>query len=391
MAVTSRTALIAGAGIGGLAAGLALRRAGWTVRLFERASSPRELGFDLMLASNAMAALQELGVAERVRATAAIVESMSITAGPGARPRRGDLAPVPRSLRPLIVPRHGLHGALLEAMGAESITFGALAVDFSVDRTRVALHLANGRTVDGDVLIGADGVGSAIRKRLHPSALPHRRPLVAIRGVAHDAGHLVDVGLAMAFASGVDGGVLRGLAGTVFWFLTVSQEELDGRSNRSVADRYTRAFGEPFESVARATRDADLRTDVLIDADPLAHWGHGPVTLLGDAAHPMLPHAGQGAAQALEDAVALGLALGAEVEPQAGLRRYEAVRVRRTARVVRFARALAFARTTSFPVVTALRGAAIRWGPLAALHLTRLYRPGDPHAALRRAARSRDR
>jgi 2-polyprenyl-6-methoxyphenol hydroxylase-like FAD-dependent oxidoreductase len=383
MAPTSRTALIAGAGIGGLAAGLALRRAGWTVRLFERASSPRELGYDLMLASNAMAALRELGVAERVHAAAAIIETVSVAAGPGARVRRADLAPVPRSLRPLIVSRQGLHGVLLEAMGTEWITFDARAVDFSVDRTRVALHMADGRAVDGDILIGADGVGSAIRTRLQPGAPPRRHPLVSIRGVAHDAGHLVDVGLAMAFAPGADAGVLRGLVGTVYWFLTVTEEEADGRHNRSLADSYTRRFGEPFESVARATRDADLRSDVLSDADPLAHWGRGPVTLLGDAAHPMLPHAGQGAAQALEDAVALGLALGAEIEPQAGLRRYEVVRARRTARVVRLARRLAWVRTTSSPTVAALRGAAIRWGPLAALHLTRLYRPGDPHAALR--------
>jgi 2-polyprenyl-6-methoxyphenol hydroxylase-like FAD-dependent oxidoreductase len=97
----------------------------------------------------------------------------------------------------------------------------------------------------------------------------------------------------------------------------------------------------------------------------------------------MLPHAGQGAAQALEDAVALGIALGRDVDPQAGLRRYEAVRRHRTARIVRLARRLAWIRTTDSPIVAALRGTAIRWGPLAALHLARLYRPGDPHRALR--------
>jgi 2-polyprenyl-6-methoxyphenol hydroxylase-like FAD-dependent oxidoreductase len=184
MAQISRTALIAGAGIGGLAAALALRRAGWTVRLFERASSPRELGFDLMLASNAIAALHELGIAERVRAAAAVVESVSVTAGPGSRPRRADLAPVPRALRPLIVGRQDLHGTLLDAVGPESITFGAQAIDFRIDGPRVALHLAGGRAVQGDVLLGADGVGSAIRTRLHPGASPRKLPLVAIRGVA---------------------------------------------------------------------------------------------------------------------------------------------------------------------------------------------------------------
>jgi 2-polyprenyl-6-methoxyphenol hydroxylase-like FAD-dependent oxidoreductase len=383
MAGTSPTALVAGAGIGGLAAGLALRGAGWTVRLFERASSPRELGFDLMLASNAMAALRELGVAERVRAAAAVVDSVSVTAGPGARPRRADLAPVPESLRPLILSRQDLHGVLLEAVGMSAITFGARAIDFSVDGTRVSLHLSDGRAADGDILVGADGVGSAIRARLHPDAVPQRPPLLAVRGVAHDAGHFVDVGLAMAFAPGVEGGVLRGLGGTVFWFVTVSRVDAGEPSGRSLADRYAPVFGEPFESVARATRDADIRTDVLSDADPLAHWGRGPVTLLGDAAHPMLPHAGQGAAQALEDAVALSLALGAAAAPHAGLRRYEAVRARRTARIVRLARGLAWARTSNSPFVATLRGAAMRWGPLAALHLTRFYRPGDPHAALR--------
>jgi 2-polyprenyl-6-methoxyphenol hydroxylase-like FAD-dependent oxidoreductase len=383
MARTPRTALIAGAGIGGLAAGLALGRAGWTVRVFERASSPRELGYDLMLAANAMAALQELGVAERVRAAAAVVERVSVTPGPGARTRHVDLAPVPVRLRPLIVSRQGLHGVLLDALGTAPITFGAQAAEFTVHRTRVALHLADGDAVEGDILIGADGVGSAVRARLHPEAAPQPHPLVASRGVAHDAGHLVDVGLAMAFAPGVDAGVLRGLAGTVYWFLTIGQQEQQRQSNRALADSFTRIFGKPFESVARATRDQDLRSDVLIDADPLPRWGSGPVTLLGDAAHPMLPHAGQGAAQALEDAVALGLALGAEVDPQTALRRYEAVRIRRTARIVHLARRLAWVRTTRSPIVTALRGAAMRWGPLAALHLTRLYRPGDPHAALR--------
>ena len=353
---------------------MALRRAGWTVRLFERASSPCELGYDLMLASNAMAALRELGVAERVRAAAAIIETLSITAGPGARVRRADLAPVPRSLRPLIVSRQGLHGVLLEAVGAKSITFDARAVDFSVDRTRVALHMADGRPVDGDILIGADGVGSAIRTRLQPGAPARRHPLVSIRGVAHDAGHLLDVGLAMAFAPGADAGILRGLGGTVYWFVTVSKEEADGRNNRSLADSYTRRFGEPFESVARATRDAD----------PLAHWGRGPVTLLGDAAHPMLPHTGQGAAQALEDAVALGLALASADDPERALRTYERVRSARTRAIVKRGPRIAAITTTRSALVDALRAVAIRAMPARALASGFLLaRKIDPHRALR--------
>lgn len=83
--------MIAGAGIGGLAAGLALRRAGWNIRIFERAPSPRELGFELMLASNAIAALKELGIADTVLAAGVTIDSVSVTAGHGSRIRRFDL------------------------------------------------------------------------------------------------------------------------------------------------------------------------------------------------------------------------------------------------------------------------------------------------------------
>jgi 2-polyprenyl-6-methoxyphenol hydroxylase-like FAD-dependent oxidoreductase len=81
-----------------------------------------------------------------------------------------------------------------------------------------------------------------------------------------------------------------------------------------------------------------MRLDELFDRDPIPEWGYGPVTLLGDAAHPMLPHAGQGAAQALEDAVALGRVLDGTVDVEAALRRYERVRAKRTRDIVLLAR-----------------------------------------------------
>ncbi|HYU78037.1 MAG TPA: FAD-dependent monooxygenase [Vicinamibacterales bacterium] len=81
-----------------------------------------------------------------------------------------------------------------------------------------------------------------------------------------------------------------------------------------------------------------MRLDELLDREPLPRWGRGPVTLLGDAAHPMLPHAGQGAAQALEDAVAIGRALDGVIDVHAALRAYEQLRWRRVHRIVRIAR-----------------------------------------------------
>jgi FAD-dependent urate hydroxylase len=126
----------------------------------------------------------------------------------------------------------------------------------------------------------------------------------------------------------------------VYWFLSVAAPESSpSRADaRSLLDPYLGAFHAPFRALVAATADADLRVDELFDRPPLERWGQGSVTLLGDAAHPMLPHAGQGAAQALEDAVALGRALQAQGFIEPALRRYEQLRMPRTRAISQLAR-----------------------------------------------------
>ncbi len=133
-----------------------------------------------------------------------------------------------------------------------------------------------------------------------------------------------------------------------------------------------------FGPLPRATEHEDLRLDELFDRDPIADWGTGPVTLLGDAAHPMLPYTGQGAAQ-----VALGLALAQKGNPVAALRKYEQVRAARTRRIVKLGRRIARITTTKNPLVGALRTAAARFLPARAL-LAGFYLAGyqDPHRGL---------
>src|SRR5262249_26253327 len=127
------TALIVGAGIGGLAAGLSLRQAGWSVRIFERAASPRELGFALLLAPNAMHALAALGLAEHVRREGAVATGGEMRRPDGSRLRGFDVA----SARALLdedtvcVLRPVLHGALLDAVGDASLNLASEIVRFA--------------------------------------------------------------------------------------------------------------------------------------------------------------------------------------------------------------------------------------------------------------------
>ena len=378
-----RRALIVGAGIGGLAAGVALRRAGWEIRVYEKASSPRELGFGVLLAPNALAALRELSVADTVTRASAAPGKVEVRRLNGTVLRRFNAqigAPSVVALRP------DLHGALLAAAGDDALRLGCEAVGFIHGHGRVAVHLQDGGQEDGDVLIGADGIRSVIRASLHPDEPPARASAYcALRGVAYGAGaHLGSLSALGYLDDGIEGGTTRAGQDGVYWYLSLLARDVPAgiRSPRAILDRLSPGFDRPLKDVIAATQPDDMRFDELYERDPLASWGSGRVTLLGDAAHPMLPHTGQGAAQALEDGVALGLALSGNQDVEAALRRYEQVRARRTRAFVHLGRRIARVTTTRNRPVQALRTLAIRLVP-ASLVARSAARARDPHKELR--------
>ena len=381
----ARTAFVVGAGIGGLAAAIALTRGGWNVRVFERAASPRELGFALLLAPNAMHALGALDLAETARQG-----GFAMTSGEWRRPdgtvlRRLDM----QSTRALLdddtvcILRPVLHGALLDAVGLDAIELSADVVRFTSEPRGIVLTLADGRIFAGDLLVGADGVASVIRRQLHPNEAPPRPSgLLAVRGVARDVvPHLGDVTGAQYFGRGLEAGVARAGEREVYWYLSVRAEEFKGtRDALTIASRCASRFHQPFRKIVAGTRSEDLRLDELFDREPIADWGRGAVTLLGDAAHPMLPHAGQGAAQALEDAGALGTVLSDASDSSAidaALRRYERARAARTRTIVALARRNARMGSITSPVRCWLRDQAIRFIPTSVI-LKSLVALGKP-------------
>lgn len=380
----ARTALVVGAGIGGLAAGLALRRAGWQVQIHERAPNPRELGFALALAPNALAALRELGLADTMLVGSVAATKAEVRRADG-RLIRAFAAPPGASM--VIALRQTLHGALMQAVGRDALTLGSEAVDFAVTGGGVSLALANGRIVTGDVLIGADGVSSVVRTRLHPRE-PQPRPsgFCALRGVAYGVGdHLGDLAAVGYLGDGVEAATARASEHAVYWYLSLLTRDVPpaDRGPAALLECHTAAFDPRFRAISAATRPEDMRFDELFEREALSTWGSGPLTLLGDAAHPLLPHTGQGAAQALEDAVALGLALNARCEVEPALRRYERVRSRRTRRLVKLGPRIARITTTRNPLVKLLRTTAIQWLPAAVLASSVPGRGRDPHAPLR--------
>jgi 2-polyprenyl-6-methoxyphenol hydroxylase-like FAD-dependent oxidoreductase len=233
------------------------------------------------------------------------------------------------------------------------------------------LKLTDETTVRGNVVIGADGIGSTIRRVLHHDEPPLRPSgLFALRGVVNGIQHqLGELSGLQYFGRGTEAGVAKAGENSVYWYLSMPAQYVRHGSLEpmEVAHRVSADFEKRFQTIVRATRPEDIRLDELFDRDPMRVWGKGCVTLLGDAAHPMLPHAGQGAAQALEDAVTLGRALEFAENNEAALRRYEQLRFARTQKVVLTARRNARLASVKSAIGCWLRDLGIRLVPPAVI------------------------
>jgi len=318
------------------------------------------------LAPNAIASLRELGVADVVLSR-------------GFEPRRGELRRIdgtvlkraellPGSLGgPLIVTlRPALHGALLDAVGMDAITSERHVTGFAATDSRVTLQVADGALAEGDLLIGADGMGSVIRRAIHPAEPPPRSSgIVAVRGAVHGAvGHLGDLDAVYYLGRGVESMLVRASDTGIYWFLSLARELVPPamRDPAAILALMSPRFDSTFRAVTSATDD--LRYDELVDRDPIPFWGRGVVTLLGDAAHPVLPHTGQGAAQAMADAVTLGKALTGDGDVARALRAYERDRLARTSRLLGQGRRTARLMRTRNPLACYVRDTVLRLIPV---------------------------
>jgi 2-polyprenyl-6-methoxyphenol hydroxylase-like FAD-dependent oxidoreductase len=259
-----------------------------------------------------------------------------------------------------------LHGILLDTFGREGLSLATRATGVDIDRERPVLRLEAGGGIDADIIVGADGVGSIVRQVLHPEEPPPRRSgLWAVRGVArHVDRYLHGISAIQYFGRGLESGVSRAGTEAVYWYISVPAARVAGSHDPlTIARSCAEEFDDALRGIVAATAAEDARLDELVDREPLEQWGSGAVTLVGDAAHPMLPHAGQGAAQALEDAVAIGRVLTGAADIAAALRRYERVRAARTREIAGVARRNARMGSIENPVARAARDAAIRFIP----------------------------
>jgi len=193
--------------------------------------------------------------------------------------------------------------------------------------------LENGEQIRADVFVGADGISSLIRDGLHGAEAPRYAGYTAWRGICEDKGLLPEQSALLVMGGGSQFGAVPCGAGRLYWSLTMNAPRGTTQSKKEV-DSVCRDWAAPVPEIVAGTPQHAILQNDIIDRPPLQWWGRGMVTLLGDAAHPTTPNLGQGACQALEDAVILAHCLS-EMRPiEVALRKYEVLRLPRTTEIV---------------------------------------------------------
>jgi 2-polyprenyl-6-methoxyphenol hydroxylase-like FAD-dependent oxidoreductase len=370
--------LIIGAGIGGLAAAVALRRAGVPCEVFERTPQLLEVGAGISLWPNAVKALERLGVGAAVRAASVTSYRGGIHTWRGARLAPADTEEAAREFgAPMVIlHRADLLAILHEAAGPENVRLGVAASGFAQDAGGVSLELDGRGVIRGTVLVGADGIRSLVRARLFPEAIPRFAGQKAWRGVARFEAPPAAAFWGETWGAGARFGLLPMIDERVYWYATRNAAENEPEAADGRQAELLRLFGSwhaPIPELIAATPEGAILRNDLYDLAPLATWTRGRVTLLGDAAHAMTPNLGQGGCQAVEDAVVLARALSQAQAPEAALRSYEMQRIARANRIVALSRRLGAAGNWTHPVACRLRD-TLTWLLPHALRL-RLLRP----------------
>ena len=335
-------AVVVGGGIGGIAAAVALARAGIDVGVYEQAQQLTEVGAGVSLAPNGLRILERLGVGGGIRRASARYGS--------PQPRLFDGRAVhhePDQSGPgqnVGIHRADLLGLLAGQLPPGTVRTGHRCTGFRQDADTATVSFADGTTATADVMIGADGIHSVLQGFVVAPAEPVFSGVVAYRGLVprledYPAGTMrIWVGQGKHFvAYPVRAGQLLNYVGFVSSGTAVRESWSMPGDPAALAAHF--AGWDPVIGQVIAAISGPGGSGFqwgMYDRAPLPRWSSGRLTLLGDAAHPMLPHLGQGVNQALEDAVALATLLGAGTGP-AGVPRalaaYEGLRRDRTARV----------------------------------------------------------
>jgi 2-polyprenyl-6-methoxyphenol hydroxylase-like FAD-dependent oxidoreductase len=348
--------IVVGGGIGGFTAAIALRKVGIDVQVYERTSALREVGSGIGLSANALEEFDTLGLGGDIRS-----QSFALRQGSLRNPNGDVLLSIPADDFTAdfgtiaVMHRAELITLLAQQIDPERLHCGRACVGFEQNSAGITARFDNGEAVCADGLIGADGLRSIIRANVAGSQQVRYAGYTVWRAVVDfDSGRNPVV--QETWGRGRRFGIVPMDRGRVYWFAVnnaAEGERVPEGQTKVMLSRLFRGWHEPIETLIAAATEGSILQNDIYDTNPLPRFVERRAGLLGDAAHSMTPNLGQGAGQAIEDAVVLAVCLKKNGDVEPALLEYERRRMPRTKQFV--------LRSRWFGAVAQIENAALCW------------------------------
>lgn len=361
--------IIIGGGIGGLCAAIALQKAGIEAVVYEAAPELKPLGAGVGLAANAMQGLERLGVSEAVVARGKQLTALVMFDEDGGVISNLDTRPLSRKygISNFVIHRADLHEVLQHHLQPGSLLLGKRCASINQQAEQVQVTFADGTQATADLLIAADGINSVVRRQLLPQSQPRYAGYTCWRAVIQNPGVEINPWIsAETWAPQGRVGIAPLQDDSIYWYACINAPERDERMRQMTPKDLAAHFAgihPPVAAVLAGTKQEQLIWNDIADLNTLKKFVYGRVVLLGDAAHATTPNMGQGACQAIEDAVVLGQCLEQKPIVADALAFYENRRVARTAKVIQLSRLLGQVAQWQQPLLGSVRNSLFRIMP----------------------------
>lgn len=374
----SGTALIIGGGIAGLTAAVAMQQLGFDVRVYERHSEVRPVGAGIMVAPNALQALDVLGLAHAVQARGRRNNNLMILDRQGRTLSKIAASWQGRSI--VTIHRADLHQILLDALKPGTLILGKSCLRVEQDGKRVTAIFADGSTDSGDLLVAADGIHSPIRTQLFPDIKPRYAGYTCWRGIAHNvSGQGICEWPTETWGGSGRFGIVPLPDDRIYWYALLNGPAEDSAFAQYKVHDLSEKFADfhsPVSQVLAAMTDEQLIRNDIYDLPPLSRFASGRVLLIGDAAHAVTPNLGQGACQAIEDGVMLMRCVAQQPSIEAAFRSFELLRKQRVAMIAKRSLYIGKLAQLDRPLLCRLRDGVMRMIPdsMQRNQMTSLYK-----------------
>ncbi len=355
---------IIGGGIAGLTAAIALNKAGFKTSIFEASKNHGVAGAGLALAANAIMAFDRLGIKDDIIKKGRLLSAFTIFDQKGNTITKTNSARLSKKYGAdnFTIHRHDLHQVLLSKIDPNTLFTDKKVINFEQIKNAIRLTFSDGTEHTTSFLVAADGIHSVIRQKLIPHSTPRYSGYTCWRAVIESPDLVINES---SESWGTTGrfGIVPLADNKIYWFACINAE-----ANNSTFKNYTTKdllnhfidFHDPIPAILKASKDEDLIWNDIIDLKPIDHYAFENIVLIGDSAHATTPNMGQGACQAIEDAVILADDMDRNISIEAAFKNFEKRRLNRTHYITNTSWKIGKIAQLEHPLLISLRNFAFR-------------------------------